>query len=184
MEKLEFLIKEILSIIGEDPNREGLKHTPKRVAKMYHEIFRGYQDEKPVITTFANGKDGITYNQMVVDEGDFFSMCEHHIMPFFGKYYFAYIPDKIILGLSKVARIVDFHAAKLQIQERLVKDIVDDLEKACKPKGIALIIKAHHLCKSMRGVKKEGYMVTSEVRGVFQKNLDTRQEFLSIINIK
>jgi len=182
MDKVESLVKEILAIIGENPDREGLQDTPKRVAKMYKELFRGYSADKPNITTFRNGTDGLTYNQMVLDEGDFYSHCEHHMVPFFGRYYFAYIPDKIILGLSKVARIVDFHSAKLQIQERLVKDIVEDLEKACKPKGIALVIKAQHLCKTMRGAKKKGYMTTSELRGDFLNNRDTRQEFFNLIS--
>ncbi len=126
---IEEHIQRVLAFIGEDINREGLLGTPARVAKMYGELFQGYDKKnKPKITTFKNGVDGVIYNQMVLDDGDFYSHCEHHMVPFFGKYYFAYIPDKIILGLSKVARIVDYHAAKLQIQERLVKDIVDDLE--------------------------------------------------------
>jgi GTP cyclohydrolase I len=180
---IEEHIQRIMEYIGEDVKREGLVGTPSRVAKMYKEIFRGYDlSQKPVVTTFKNGHDGVTYNEMIIDEGSFFSHCEHHMVPFFGKYFFAYIPDKTILGLSKVARIIDFHSAKLQIQERLVKEIVDDLEKACKPKGIALVMKAQHLCKTMRGVKKEGYMITSDIRGVFQKNLDTRNEFLTLIN--
>ena len=179
---IEEHIQRVLAFIGEDINREGLLGTPARVAKMYGELFQGYDKKnKPKITTFKNGVDGVIYNQMVLDDGDFYSHCEHHMVPFFGKYYFAYIPDKIILGLSKVARIVDYHAAKLQIQERLVKDIVDDLEVACKPKGIALVIKAQHLCKTMRGVKKQGFMTTSELRGDFLNNKDTRQEFFNLI---
>jgi len=173
----------ILSAIGENPNREGLRETPKRVAKMWKEIFRGYDPkQKPTITTFNNNDDGIFYDQMIVDSGYFFSHCEHHMVPFFGKYYFAYIPDQKIIGLSKVARIVDYYSARLQIQERLVKDVVDEIEKTVKPRGIALVIKARHLCKEMRGaLKHDGEMITSDLRGAFRKNEPTRMEFMNYI---
>lgn len=176
----EQLVIRMLERIGENPNREGLIDTPKRVVKMWKEIFRGYDEtQKPNITVFENGKDGITYDQMIVDKGYFFSHCEHHLVPFFGEYYFAYIPDKKIIGLSKVARIVDFYSAKLQIQERLVKEIVDAIQKEVEPLGIALVMKARHLCKEMRGVKKiNGEMITSELRGVFIDKPATREEFL------
>lgn len=174
---------DILISIGENPDREGLKDTPKRVVKMWQEIFRGYdQKQKPIITTFDNNTDGIFYDQMIVDSGNFFSYCEHHMVPFFGKYYFAYIPNKKIIGLSKVARIVDFYSARLQIQERLVKDVVDELEKVLQPKGLALVIKARHLCKEMRGaLKHDGEMITSDLRGAFRKNGVTRMEFMNFI---
>ena len=119
---------------------------------------------------------------MIIDTGYFYSHCEHHMVPFFGNYYFAYIPDKKIVGISKIARLVDYHSAKLQVQERLTKEIVDDIEKLLKPKGIALIMKARHLCKEMRGIKKHNSeMITSEMRGVFKNNSKTREEFLSLI---
>jgi len=183
------LWKEILKLIGENPEREGLKDTPKRIVKMYEEIFSGYDiNQKPKITTFNNGQDGIIYDQMITDTGTFYSQCEHHGVPFFGEYYFGYIPSEKgkILGLSKVARIVDFHSAKLQIQERLVKDIVDDLwNELCKdsvePLGMGLIMKGKHLCKSMRGAKKEGWMTTSIMKGCFKKELNPREEFLKLI---
>lgn len=114
-EQIENHIKGILSLIGEDVNREGLQGTPDRIARMYDEIFRGYDaSQKPKITTFENGKDGITYENMIIDEGDFYSMCEHHMMPFFGRYWFAYIPNPKgrILGISKIGRVVDYCAAK------------------------------------------------------------------------
>jgi len=187
---IEEHIQRILAYIGEDINREGLLETPKRVVRMYGELFRGYKEEnKPKVTTFRNGKDNITYNQMILDEGNFHSHCEHHIVPFFGKYYFAYIPNPKgkILGLSKVARIVDFYAAKLQIQERLVQDIVGALWKALEdrhpPLGMALVMKGEHLCKTMRGAKKKGKMVTADLRGKFKEDSKTRDEFYKLISL-
>lgn len=188
----ENLIVRQLESIGENPNRQGLQDTPRRVVNMWKELFRGYDiNQKPRITTFMNGEDGLTYDQMVIDEGDFYSQCEHHLLPFFGKYYFAYIPNPKgkILGLSKVARVVDYHSAKLQIQERLVQDIVNDLwnelTKGCEenpPLGMALVMVGEHLCKSMRGVKKKGQMTSSELRGVFRDdNNNARNEFMNLI---
>jgi len=175
------LIVRMMERIGENPSREGLKDTPKRIINMWKEIYRGYDEsKKPKIAIFENGNDGISYDQMIIDEGSYYSQCEHHMVPFFGNYWFAYIPDKKILGLSKVARIVDFYSAKLQIQERLVKEILDEIETHVKPKGIALVMKGEHLCKTMRGVKKKGNMITSDLRGVF-RNGEARQEFLRLI---
>ena len=185
-------IKELLSEIGENTEREGLLETPKRVARMYKELFRGYNEaEKPKITTFFNGADGITTDQLITDTGDFHSHCEHHMVPFFGNYYFAYIPSAKgkILGLSKVARIVDFYSAKLQIQERLVKNIVDALWDAlCEdgaepPIAMGVVMKGEHLCKTMRGAKKKGKMTTSELRGELLINDSLRQEFLSLMSL-
>lgn len=183
------LIKAILHIIGEDPTREGLKDTPKRVVKMWKEIFRGYdQEQKPKMAIFHNGADGLVYDQMVTDTGDFYSHCEHHMVPFFGNYWFGYIPapDGNIIGLSKVARIVDFHAAKLQIQERLVHDIVEDLwtmlsKDSVEPLGMALFMEGEHLCKTMRGAKKKGKMTTVKLKGLFKTDEKARAEFLNII---
>lgn len=144
--------------IGENPDREGLVGTPDRIIRMWKEIFRGYDPaQKPKITTFEN-EDKIT--NMVFDSGDYYSMCEHHILPFFGKYYFAYIPSATgrILGISKVARVIGYCAAKMQLQERLAKEAVEMLTEAlggdCA--GMALVMKGTHLCKSMRGVKNPG----------------------------
>lgn len=185
---MEANIKKILEHIGENPNREGLQDTPKRVVNMWKEMFRGYdKNQIPKITVFDNGKDGIVYDQMIVDNGDFYSNCEHHMLPFFGKYYFAYIPNPKgkILGLSKVARVVDFHAAKLQIQERLCSDIVNELEKAldCEypPLAIGIVIKAEHLCKSMRGVKKKGIMTTAYLKGMFKSDINCKNELMNHI---
>lgn len=179
----ESICEYLLSVIGEDTQRAGLLDTPRRMAKMYDEFFKGYDPKnKPRITTFDNGLDGLKYDQMITDTGEFYSFCEHHFIPFFGNYYFAYIPDKKILGLSKVARIVAYHSGRLQVQERLVKEIVDDLESAVKPKGIALVLRGRHLCKEMRGVKQKGEMTTSDLRGVFRKP-ETRTEFLKLVKI-
>ena len=188
-EDVEVNITRIIEHIGENPVREGLIDTPKRVAKMYKEIFRGYDEEqKPAVTIFDNGTDGISYDEMIVDTGDYYSHCEHHMVPFFGQYWFAYVPHPKgkILGLSKVARVVDYFAARLQVQERLTADIVTYLEEALlhekyPPLGIALIMKGEHLCKTMRGAKKKGQMTTSVLRGVFKEQAQTRQEFLALI---
>lgn len=187
-EAIELSIKQIFAHIGEKPDREGLIDTPKRIVKMWREIFRGYDPEqKPKITTFQNGKDGVTYDNMVIDTGTFYSVCEHHLMPFFGSYYFAYIPNPKgqIIGLSKIARMVDYHAAKMQIQERLVSDVIRDIENALgtenPPLGIALVMKAEHLCKTMRGVKKQGEMTASMLTGAF-KEPATRAEFMQFVH--
>lgn len=189
-EELKSDIRFMFQAIGENPDRPGLKDTPKRVVNMWKEIFRGYDTSlRPVVTTFKNGEDGLTYNQMVTDEGKFYSQCEHHMAPFFGKYYFAYIPhpNGKILGLSKVARVVDYFSAKLQIQERLVQEIVEYLwDSLCKdtehePIGMALLMNGTHMCKCMRGVKKEGLMKSVELKGAFKEDAKTREEFYSLI---
>jgi len=183
----EAVIRHILQHIGENPDRSGLEGTPKRVVKMWNEIFRGYdENQRPKIALFKNGEDGVSYDQMIVDEGSFYSHCEHHMVPFFGKYYFAYIPAENgnIIGLSKVARLVDFHAAKLQIQERLVHDILEDIwnalqaDGAPKPIGMGLVMVGEHLCKSMRGAKKQGKMTTIKLKGAFLEIPAVKSEFL------
>lgn len=186
---IECAIRTILSHIGENPDREGLIGTPERIVRMWKEIFRGYNLEHyPKITTFQNGTDGIVYDNMVIDTGTFYSMCEHHAMPFFGRYWFAYIPHPQgkILGISKVGRVVDYCAARLQIQERLVHDIVamitDALSGEYPPLGIALVMEGEHLCKTMRGVKKEGKMISSVLSGALKDDLATRAEFMQLVN--
>lgn len=176
------LIKDFLRSIGEDPARTGLKETPKRVVRMWKELYRGYDPrKKPRLTVFNNHTDGITYDQMICTSGSFYSHCEHHLLPFFGHYHFAYIPDRKIIGLSKVARVVDYYAARLQTQERMVEQIVTELEKALASRGIALILKARHLCQEMRGVRKTpSLMITSDLRGLFRDRFKTRMEFLKM----
>ncbi|MCP4763927.1 MAG: GTP cyclohydrolase I [archaeon] len=187
-QQIENLIKQIFEHIGENPEREGLKETPKRIVKMWSDLFRGYDfKQKPKITVFNNGADGLIYDQMIIDTGNYYSFCEHHMLPFFGQYWFAYVPNPKgkILGLSKVAKIVDYHAAKMQIQERLVSDIVNELWNAIngdnEPIGMALIMKGEHLCKTMRGVKKKGEMTTSYLKGIFQSEMNARNELMQLI---
>lgn len=183
----ENIVTNMLISIGEDPTRDGLLETPMRVVKMWKEIFRGYDPEqKPKVSIFKNGKDNIIYNQMICDTGDFYSQCEHHLVPFFGQYWFGYIPSENggILGLSKVARIVDYHCAKLQIQERLVNDIINDLWDVLStemepPLGMGLVMQGEHLCKTMRGAKKKGKMTTICLKGVFLK--EAKEEFLRTV---
>ena len=179
---IERSIRTILTYIGEDPDREGLKDTPLRIIRMWKEIFRGYkEDEKPKITTFDN-EDGMT--GMIFDSGDFYSMCEHHMLPFFGVYHFAYIPSKDgrILGISKVARVVGDCAARLQLQERLAKDVIDMLSDALdgKAEGFAIMMKGKHLCKTMRGVRNNGEMRVAYFTGVFNRDQSLRDQFLHI----
>lgn len=182
---IEENITRILQFIGEDAQREGLQGTPDRIARMYKEIFRGYDEEqKPKITTFDNEQHE---SELIIDSGDYYSMCEHHMMPFFGKYCIGYLPNKDgrILGISKVGRVVDYCAAKLQLQERLASDIVKMLEEALHdekypPRGFAIIMKGKHLCKSMRGVKKEGSMTVLHCTGEFKKDKDLRKQFIDI----
>ena len=191
--KAEELVKQLLILIGEDPERQGLYETPHRVVKMWKEIYGGYNPKNfPKITIFNNGQDGIVYDEMIHDFGEFNSFCEHHMINFFGKYYFAYIPHPKgkLIGLSKVARLVDYYSARLQVQERLTTQIIDGLwnflcdKKVCKypPLGMGLVLEAEHLCKSMRGAKKKGKMRTTVLRGVFKTEHATRQEFLDWVN--
>ena len=183
-DKIKKIWRDLLIAIGENPDRDGLKDTPERIVKMYQEIFKGYNEEnKPKIKTFKNESDDISYSGMICDKGYFFSHCEHHGAPFFGEYYFGYVPDGEIIGLSKVTRIVEFFSSKLQVQERLTTEIVNYIESVLKPKGIILILRARHLCKEMRGVKMNGHMTTEISKGVFKNNTNgIRDEFISVLN--
>ena len=187
-QRIAQLVNELLGLIGDNAERTGLQDTPQRVARMFSEIYRGYDPaKKPKITTFPNGEDGIVYDSMVVDTGDFYSCCEHHMMPFFGKYYFAYLPNPKgkILGISKIGRVVDYCAAKLQVQERLTHEVVEMLADALggdnPPLGIALVMRGEHLCKTMRGARKKGEMVSSYLTGLFQTDSALRAEFMNLI---
>jgi GTP cyclohydrolase I len=179
-------IRTLIRYIGEDPDREGLKGTPDRIIRMFDEIFRGYSpDKEPHITTFENDE---RTTDMVFDTGDFYSMCEHHILPFFGKYYFAYIPreDGRIIGISKIARVVGYCSARLQLQERLAQDIISMLEDAIEAKcsGMAIVMKGQHMCKSMRGVKNNGKMTVMHTTGLFKTDTKIRDEFFTLINMQ
>lgn len=178
-------IADLLQYIGEDPSREGLQETPKRIVKMWRELFRGYDREaQPKITTFAND---MQTTDMVFDSGEYYSLCEHHCLPFFGRYYFAYIPakDGRILGISKIARVVGYCSARLQLQERLAEDIVKMLAEAVgNAAGFALVMRGRHLCKEMRGVKNSGAMTVAHLTGVFRENNDLRQEFYKLIDLQ
>lgn len=184
-ENIERAVRMLLEAIGENPDREGLVGTPDRIARMYKEIFRGYDEsKKPKITTFENDMQS---TDIVFDTGDYYSMCEHHMMPFFGKYYFAYIPrrDGRILGISKVARVVEYCAARLQLQERLARDIVSMLTDALdgKVEGMAIVMKGTHMCKTMRGVKNNGVMQVAHLTGAFRDDMNARSEFYKLIDL-
>lgn len=175
-------MRTLLRAIGEDPDREGLKDTPDRIIRMWQEIFRGYDSaKKPAITTFKNTN---REEEMIFDTGEYYSMCEHHVLPFFGRYYFAYLPDPDgrILGISKVARVVGYCAARLQLQERLAEDIIGMLSEALKgkAKGFAILLRGRHLCKTMRGVRNRGEMAVTLYTGEFKKNRNLRLEFLKM----
>jgi len=173
-----------LKEIGEDLNRNGLVDTPKRMAEMYEELFCGYQqDKKPRIMTVPNGEDGILYDEMLIDQGYFFSLCEHHMLPFFGEYYYSYIPDQLVLGASKIGRMVDYYSGRLQVAERLVNQIVNEFEEVLKPQGQILVMSARHLCKEMRGLKKFNSPYEAiATRGLFRTNDGgCKDEFLARI---
>jgi GTP cyclohydrolase I len=179
---VENAVTKILTAVGEDPQREGLQFTPRRVARMYHELLGGYtMDPKALI----NGAlFDVKYDEMVlVRDIEFYSMCEHHMLPFIGRVHVAYIPDGKVLGLSKIPRVVDMYARRLQVQERMTRQIADFLRDLLKPQGVAVVVEAMHLCSMMRGVKKhDARMTTSAMHGAFRANLATRQEFLANIS--
>lgn len=184
VENIKKIITDLLLEIGENPNREGLKQTPSRIAKMCVELFRGYDVQNyPKIATFQNNNE----NTIIYDSGNYYSLCEHHMLPFFGKYVFAYKPNPKgkIIGLSKIARIINFLAAKLELQENLASEIIQNIEIALKdeqypPLGMAIYLKGRHLCKEMRGVHQRGEMVTIKVTGCFEEP-QQKNEFLQTI---
>jgi len=175
-------VYELIKALGEDPEREGLKNTPHRVARMYTELLSGYNmDPKRII----NGAlFSINYDEMVlVRDIEFYSLCEHHMLPFLGRAHVAYIPADKVIGLSKIPRIVDMYARRLQVQERMTRQIADFLQTTLQPQGVAVVVEAVHMCSMMRGVKKhDARMTTSAMHGAFRANLATRQEFLDNIS--
>ena len=184
IEKLAYHYREILSLLGEDPEREGLIKTPERVAKAMSFVTKGYSQDPIEIINSATFKED--YKQMVlVKDIELFSMCEHHMMPFVGKAHVAYIPNGRITGLSKIARVVECYSRRLQVQERLTVQIRDCIQKALNPIGVAVVIEASHMCMQMRGVEKLGSATTtSAFTGVFLKDTRTREEFLTLISNK
>jgi GTP cyclohydrolase I len=175
-------IYELIGAVGEDPEREGLKNTPDRVARMYAELLSGYSTdpEKIINGALFNIND---YDEMVlVRDIEFYSLCEHHMLPFLGRAHVAYLPKGKVIGLSKIPRIVEMYARRLQVQERMTRQIADLLQELLAPHGVAVVVEGMHLCSMMRGVKKHGArMTTSAMHGAFRANLATRQEFLENI---
>jgi GTP cyclohydrolase I len=180
--KVQTLVREFLLEVGEDPNRPGLKETPDRVMRMFKFLLKGYaQDVNDVIRGAVFEEK---YNEMViVKDIDFFSLCEHHLLPFYGRCHIAYIPNGKILGLSKLPRIVEVFARRLQVQERLTQQIAETLYEFLKPVGVGVVMEAKHLCMIMRGVEKQNSVATtSAMLGIFREDVKTRSEFLDLID--
>ena len=180
-EELAAHYHQILTLLGEDPEREGLLKTPMRVAKAMQVLTRGYQMDAHKVLTDALFKED--YSQMViVKDIDFFSLCEHHMLPFYGKAHVAYIPNGYITGLSKIARVVDIYAHRLQVQERMTQQIKDCIQETLKPLGVMVVVEARHMCMQMRGIEKQNAITTtSDFSGAFNQ-AKTRQEFMNLIH--
>jgi len=177
----EELVREMLVRLGEDPDREGLIRTPERVKKAYEFLTRGYKEDPEALLRKALFT--VTYDEMViVKDVEMFSLCEHHMLPFFGKVHVAYIPIGKVIGLSKIPRLIEIFSRRLQIQERLTTQIAETIQKTIEPQGVGVVIEARHLCMMMRGVEKQhSAAVTSSMLGCFRKEQETRTEFLSLI---
>lgn len=181
---MQELIRQLLAALGEDPDREGLRDTPKRVEKALKFLTGGYEAN---IEQVLNGAlFTVDYSEMViVKDIDFYSLCEHHLLPFFGKCHVAYIPSDKVIGLSKIPRLVDVFSRRLQVQERLTSQIADTIRDTIAPMGVAVVMEATHLCMSMRGVEKQNsFAVTSAMLGIFRENPKTRSEFLELIKLR
>jgi GTP cyclohydrolase IA len=180
-ETIAELMRKVIVLLGEDPNREGLRKTPERFEKALKYLTSGYQQN---MESLLNGATfSVHYDEMVVVKDiEFFSLCEHHLLPFFGKAHVAYLPNKRVLGLSKIARLVNMYGRRLQIQERMTSQIAEAVQEKISPEGVGVIIEARHLCMQMRGVEKQhGQAVTSAMLGSFRHNKQTRDEFLSLV---
>jgi len=175
-------IKKLLTAVGEDPDRDGLRDTPERVSRMYRELLDGYRMDPVALVNSA--LFDVTYDEMViVRDIEFYSLCEHHLMPFLGRAHIAYLPRGRVVGLSKIPRIVDMFARRLQVQERMTRQIAEFIDGLLNPLGVAVVVEGLHLCVTMRGVKKhDARMTTSAMLGAFRKSLATRQEFLDNIS--
>jgi GTP cyclohydrolase I len=178
------LIRKLLAELGEDPDREGLVSTPKRVEKAFRFLTGGYRTD--IDEVLNNALFTVDYSEMViVKDIDFYSLCEHHLLPFFGKCHVAYIPSRRVIGLSKIPRLVDVFARRLQVQERLTNQVADTIQDKVAPLGVAVVVEATHLCMSMRGVEKQNSVaVTSAMLGAFRNNARTRMEFLELIRLR
>ena len=178
------ITKKLLQEIGENPSREGLLKTPERVSKSWDFLTSGYKQNIDELVNSAIFKE--EYDEMVlVKDIEYFSLCEHHLLPFFGHAHVAYIPNGKIIGLSKIPRIVDLFSRRLQVQERLTQEIADSINNVLNPRGVAVVIEGQHMCMQMRGVQKtSAYMSTSHMLGLFRKDAKTRKEFLNLINLK
>jgi GTP cyclohydrolase I len=180
-ESIADLVRKMIVLLGEDPNREGLRKTPERFEKALKYLTSGYHQN---MDSLLNGATfSVHYDEMVVVKDiEFFSLCEHHLLPFFGKAHVAYLPNKRVLGLSKIARLVNMYGRRLQIQERMTSQIAEAIQEKISPEGVGVIIEARHLCMQMRGVEKQhGQAVTSAMLGSFRHNKQTRDEFLSLV---
>ena len=175
-------ITQIIKEVGEDPTREGLLKTPERAEKAYHFLTQGYKQNVDELVNGAIFENAYESEMIIVKDIELYSICEHHLLPFFGKCHVGYLPDKKIIGLSKIPRIVDLFSRRFQLQERLTTQIAESIEKLLNPLGVAVVIEASHLCSRMRGVEKQNsVMTTSCVKGAFRKNVSTREEFLKLI---
>ncbi|HVO74460.1 MAG TPA: GTP cyclohydrolase I FolE [Ignavibacteriaceae bacterium] len=183
-EEVQKIISGLLVEIGEDLNREGLANTPKRMAKMYEFLTSGYHQK--IDEVINNAVFSVKYDEMVLVKNiDFYSLCEHHMLPFYGKVHIAYIPNGKIVGLSKIPRIVEVFSRRLQVQERMTQEIADTLDECLNPQGVAVVSEAYHMCMMMRGVQKQNSSATaSAVHGVFKEDARTRAEFLKLISSK
>src|SRR5215475_12806545 len=181
---MQDLIRQLLAALGEDPSREGLLDTPKRVEKAYTFLTSGYDAD--IDSVLNNALFTVDYSEMViVKDIDFYSLCEHHLLPFFGKCHIAYIPTTKVIGLSKIPRLVDVFSRRLQVQERLTNEIAGTISDKIAPLGVAVVIEATHLCMSMRGVEKQNsFAVTSAMLGAFRNNARTRMEFLELLKLR
>jgi GTP cyclohydrolase I len=182
MMAIQSAVRTILEAVCENPERDGLKRTPERIARMYAELLSGYQMDPTAVVNDALFE--VKYDEMVlVRDIEFYSLCEHHMLPFMGRVHVAYIPDGKVLGISKIPRIVDLYARRLQVQERMTRQIADFIRDLLHPQGVAVVVEALHLCMSMRGVQKHNArLTTSAMHGAFRANLATRQEFLENIS--
>ena len=181
---LEPHVRAILEELGEDPNRDGLARTPDRVARSFRFLTKGYQEDP--VKILNNALFDVTYDEMVVVKDiDFFSLCEHHMLPFFGRVHVAYIPNGKVVGLSKIPRLVEMFARRLQVQERFTMQIAETVEKVLAPKGVGVVTEAIHLCMMMRGVQQQNsFALTSSLKGLFQADPKTRSEFMELIRLR